>query len=242
LDFLNKGGAVSFVINKARVIPTLEIWEIRYQDVNGDKVPEIIFIDAKARSSNGELIILGCHNNQYISISPVPGASVQWPIDLYTIRDINMNGIPEIIVTYRGCSGSGCFGFYTFEWDGKEFKNLSPNVYEIWGLKSISFQDIDNNGIKEILLTGDQPGTCCESTYIPWRFKTVVYTWNGTIFDSNYFYFDPPQYRFQAIQDGDREMIFEHYSKALIAYQGAIFNNKLDLWSKEKWLYLCRVS
>lgn len=242
LDFLNKGGDVSFVINKARTYLSLEVWEIRYQDVNADTVPEVIFIDATANNDSGQLIILACSDNRFVSFLPTPDSSnqsgVSWPIDLYTIADINKNGILEIVVTYRGCSGSGCFGFYTYEWNGKEYKNTTPFVEEIWGLKNINFQDIDNNGVDEILLAGDRPGICCEKDYIPWRLKIAVYTWNGTIFSENYFYFDLPHYRFQAIQDGDREMYFEHYSKAELAYKAAIFSSQLGWWSEEKWSYL----
>jgi tetratricopeptide (TPR) repeat protein len=44
----------------------------------------------------------------------------------------------------------------------------------------------------------------------------------------------PPTYRFQAIQDADYEVLHGRYEKALNLYHEAIFNDKLEWWSKER--------
>jgi hypothetical protein len=43
--------------------------------------------------------------------------------------------------------------------------------------------------------------------------------------------FSPPNYRYQAVQDGDRAMSRHEYDKALAFYQEAIFNEDLLGWS-----------
>ena len=49
--------------------------------------------------------------------------------------------------------------------------------------------------------------------------------------------FGPPQYRFQAVEDADWEVINGEYKKAFSSYQDAIFDNKLGWWSPERQLY-----
>lgn len=58
-------------------------------------------------------------------------------------------------------------------------------------------------------------------------------TWDGTYFVYGYAELDPPTYRFQAVQDGDRETLRGNYDKALDYYDQALNNPYLKGWSKE---------
>lgn len=69
----------------------------------------------------------------------------------------------------------------------------------------------------------------------PWRNQKVIYMWNG----ENYVWYSqeyyPPNFRFEAIQDGDTETIRGDYDSALKFYQAAIFDDKLKSWTQEVW-------
>jgi len=161
-----------------------------------------------------------------------------------SIMDLNNNGLPETIITTLGCSGIGCLGIKTFEWNAEDFVDLSPYA-NIFGPQEFYFKDIDQNGTEEIVLVGDSPGSLCVGFMIPWRYKTVIYTWNGNIFAESNFTFEAPKYRFQAIQDGDRETNNGRLEQALTSYQNAISNEKLEWWSQQRSEYegaLCYTS
>jgi hypothetical protein len=200
--------------------------DVFYEDVTGDLIPELFFFDFNLFPQPH---ILMCDKKNFKAfLLPVEQGSVE----IYSIQDFTKNNIPEIILTYSGCSGSGCFGIDLVEWDGQKFVDLSPEV-SIWGLKEFKFDDTNQDGFREIILTGDRPGSCCEADMLPWRFMSIVYSWNGSKYEETYKTFDPPIYRFQALQDADGEVLYKHYDKALNFYQDVIFSHELNWWSPE---------
>jgi hypothetical protein len=46
---------------------------------------------------------------------------------------------------------------------------------------------------------------------------------------------EPPEFRIQAIQDGDDLIRLDEYDLALARYQDAIFNADLQAWSPDRW-------
>lgn len=73
---------------------------------------------------------------------------------------------------------------------------------------------------------------------LPWRKETRICAWNGELFVLTHTKIEgPPEYRFQAVQDGDRATVAGDYTKALDLYQQAIFSDKLEWWSQERRIY-----
>jgi hypothetical protein len=70
------------------------------------------------------------------------------------------------------------------------------------------------------------------------RALNYIYSWNGENFVFTSEEFEPPQYRFQAIQDGDFKALLRQYDDALLLYQNAIFSKKLDWWSSAQYDFL----
>jgi hypothetical protein len=62
--------------------------------------------------------------------------------------------------------------------------------------------------------------------------------WNGTYFMPDRLEYSPPEYRFQAVQDGDRAFLWREYDQALSYYQQAIFDDQLKWWSPDLQRYL----
>ncbi len=229
LKFLNRGGPMKSVL--ARLSTAIHGYYngYFYQDVTGDGVPDLIFVDFGVLPM---LHVLVCNSGKY-DLFTLSGPSTT---HILALEDMNADGIPEIVVEFSGCSGSGCFGISAFEWNGKDFQDLTDGV-GMDGLRDVKIQDLDHNGTKEIVLTGDVPGHGSVILMLPWRLKTDVYSWNGQAIALASESFAPPQYRYQAIQDADRLVLSGKYDQALALYQDAIFSDKLDWWSAERREY-----
>lgn len=248
LDYLNAGGNPSNLIALLRKTwphPTTFTQNEIIQDLTGDGAPEILIIPS-------ELFIFGCQDGQYQTLmSRFSEAVIFNPIaqQLAGIQDMNLNGIPEVVVAEFGCGGWGaaqCLNVLVYEWDGLEFKSLLPDragydgvVSMIGGgltksLPDIDIKDTDGNGTLELILIGGIINSAYSDYFIhyPWRDKIDTYMWDGQYFVLHKTEFSAPIYRYQAVQDGDSAMQNGEYEKALGFYQSAIFNDQLLGWSR----------
>ena len=146
------------------------------------------------------------------------------------IVDMNKNGIPEIVIYARGCTGNGCYRFFIGEWNGSTFINLASNIY-LNGVNTskIEVRDINNDGTLELILIGGS-----YDFNAPWRQSIHTYMWNGDHFVEQAIEFLQPIYRFQAIQDADSAVLIEKYQRANQLYQETITNSNLEWWSSER--------
>jgi hypothetical protein len=99
------------------------------------------------------------------------------------------------------------------------------------------FEDIDENGMVEILLSGGIPSGSEARYYGPWRVETITLSWNGYSYVVSGWQPDVPRYRFQAVQDGDVFTRWNQYDQALTAYQQVISDESLDDWSVARQAY-----
>lgn len=192
--------------------------------------------------------VYGCQDKKFVNLLTI-SSDLEHPPNINAIQDLNGNGVNELVV---GIFGSHCCtGFMVYEWNGARFESLvktwevsyasgkleDGDVVELGGNAQVSVIEIDNNGLYEIILDGGFPSYTGGWTGIdrPWREEKVVYMWNG----ENYVWYSqeyyPPNFRFEAIQDGDTEKIRGDYDSALKSYQAAIFDNKLKSWTQEVW-------
>jgi hypothetical protein len=196
--------------------------------VTNDTRPDLIFKDF---SMGGRLFVLYCANEQYEVKELITDEGF---LQLGAVRDLNGDNIPDILALTHYGSGFGNYQLYIYEWDGQDFTNLIlPNG--MWGLEKLKIQD-SRSEIKEILLTGDRPGTGSLSMYIPWRYLTITYIWNGKNFTESHSSFETPQFRFQAVQDADMETVYGKYDTAFRFYQDVIFSDKLGWWSQQRFV------
>ena len=104
-----------------------------------------------------------------------------------------------------------------------------------WNISTI---DKNQDTLKEIVIIDSVPFDIDDFTLgLPWRAREVTLGWkwhNYIITDIDFF---PPEYRFQAIQDGDRATSIREFDKAISFYQDAVFSDKLDWWSYERKKY-----
>jgi len=202
--------------------------KIRYEivDATNDGIPEIILQGNSYRQRKA--IILGCSEGKYITLF-----SRTYPLDrTYLLPvDANQNGIIEIIVgDEKGSPLGSWFDLSVIEWHMDSFQTLLSDTESSSAFQLVQIKDIDNDKTKEIYWQFR------EYLYSlpPWRRGTIIYKWNGEEFVPLPIKYDPAQYRFQAIQDGDRATLDGNFTDAEKAYRETIFNAKLEWWSSQR--------
>lgn len=245
ITLLNNGGVERLV----RFLSTGNDANFRYEDLTNDGVRELIIRNWQEYYPT--ITIFGCQNGKYKSLLTV-GMTFEFaePIPRITaIQDLNHNGVKELVVDVT--SSHCCTGIMVYEWNGVKFDSLVKtwnndytsgkleysDIAILGGVAQIGVTDIDGNDIYELILDGGRPSYTGGWTGVdgPWRNQKLIYMWNG----ENYVWYSqeyyPPNFRFEAIQDGDLETLREDYDAALKSYQSAIFDDKLKSWTQEVW-------
>jgi hypothetical protein len=242
LTYLNSGGALTPFIT-SHVGPVSDTILGTIVDLTGDGVSEVV-VRGLVRYD-----ILGCKDGRYQNLFEF--TTYDFSIDLEEILDLNKDGIPELV--FYSFSRYGFAYVYIVGWDGNRFRsliNVGTDTYTGAAIDSVyattyhKLIDTNGDGLKEIVLVYNVKELCgglsgldfCDGT--PAREQITTLGWNG----QNYVAqkqetHSPPQYRFQAIQDGDQQTLDGNYPAALSFYQAAIFDDQLEWWSPEREVY-----
>jgi hypothetical protein len=253
LDYLNKGGTVENLDKSYQGNEHLIDYTGGFRptaiDLTNDDVPEVIVVNpfSDLEKPTPAVYVFSCDQGHYdlLYTWKMPGTIAG--IQKVTIRDLNIDGIPELIVQ-TGSSDFGNIGtLWIYEWDGQTFQSLllvpySPAmelVYRrgalnaqnleykdrilVFGNYDFDFQDIDNNGTIELITIWND----VRYSDGPSRNVKIIFSWNGQNFALHRTIYSEPEYRFQAIQDGDNVSEFGEYEKAISLYQDAISSDKL---------------
>ena len=227
IAYLRMGGNIDTLIDILSEIQSNFI----YQDITNDNTPDLIIVSG---SLFQKLNIIYCQNGQY-SLFPSNGKALGdlfGEIVEFKIQDLNQNQIQDIysvVTTPTGLIAK------VWEWNGQIFEDLTAITPEVEGVSIVDAKivDINNDNVLELVIKGQVandepfPGQ-------PLRSITSVYHWNGNRYSLST-RFDVPQYRFQAIQDGDIQVLYGNFKEATNIYQEAIDSNNLDWWSKDRY-------
>jgi len=248
IDFLNSGGNPEMIVNAfvknygARIpLPATQ------QDITGDGVNELLI------TNDSQAMIFGCEDGKYQLLLQISlGENFTRYIRFTIPEDMNLNGIPEVIIDEQSGHMNLSHEVTIYEWDGNQFTSIIQggqyaegkyfNTAYMDGVTTINLQDTDGNKTLELILNADEPfhETSSYSIGFPWRKETHIFSWNGSLFTLNRVEFSPPEYRFQAVQDGDRASLIGKYDQALKLYQDVIFSDTLAWWSDSRWGYELR--
>jgi hypothetical protein len=205
-----------------------------FQDLTGDGVPELA-IGAIA------FYIFGCQDGQYKKLLELEPDAYLSPPTITVIKDANRNGIPELTLLL-GFASQGGHTYAIYEWNGERFANLIPSDSidypdsgGIWveATGKIHYEDVDHDSLQELILDSGIPVWETYNSGLPWRNKRTTYKWNGQNYIPAKSEFAQPEFRFQAIQDGDLAASQDEYDKAFDLYQQTIFSAKLKDYSLE---------
>lgn len=224
-------------------------WKARTQvmtiDVTGDTTSDVVMdfsFFVEGQYADGAIFVFTCREGRYQGGAvAVIGAQVFSGEDpdpgIRAIRDMNRDGVPEIVFSYIEIIGTHANFtrlFRILSWDGSKFVDLihgdsyhlnAANVNNGDGV----MRDTDGDGTLELVLTngiGRGPDIAG-----PQRARTDVWAWNGVAFTLACVASPPPEYRCQAVQDGDDATLCGDYEKALAFYEQAIFDDQLLGWS-----------
>lgn len=237
LDFLNTGG------DPQSLKPYFEI-VIKY--LNNDSYPEILAF--QPNKTYDQFYFFACFNGEFKEqFGHYDTVGTEY-IEIMSVDDLNKNGFPEVVVKEIGNFGLFPSGaVFIFEWNGKEFIHLIKGDHfvdrqldyaDLSYLGDINLHDIDDDGIPELVWTGGIPPSYSGDHWsqYPSRVETHIYKWNGTYYSALPITYDVPEFRFQAVQDGDRFMQAGEYDKALLTYQSVISNDELEWWTDSRWI------
>ncbi len=248
LDILNQGGIDKFW---AHYSTTFDKNDIAYEDLTNDGIKELVITSPGYAYHPGYLQVIGCQDGAFVNLFSQPG-DVYSP-HILAIKDVNNDGMNELVIRETTCEY--CEGMWVYEWDGHVFQSLvrsrwyrdvgNPelkyfDVAELDGYSSSSIKDIDHNGTYELILEGGIP-SWMGATFGgegPYRTETDIYMWDGKYYTPYSQKYSPPNFRFEAVQDGDDETMKGEYDTALASYQAAIFNDQLKSWNEEVWQQL----
>jgi hypothetical protein len=233
VEFLNKGGNGETLVKRLDEIYPKGNYRGGYafRDVTGDQVPEFLYVEL---NYEGKPIIFSCKSKSFELLAILSGEHDFWDYAL-ELDDLIKDGIPEIIVTGTDGVSFPQSKIYIFEWNGQKFPILGTAGMS--ALREIKITDLDRNGIKEIMLIGDNPVCTSCSNFIPQRQRTITFGWNGKEFVEISNEFTPPKYRFQAIQDADMAVAVEKHDRASQLYGEVISNEDMEWWSPERLTY-----
>ena len=227
IDYLNSGGNPQGLLEElTRKYGSVTRPPGESLDLTNDGINEIII-------RYPAFIIFSCREKEYNIIYQKD------PVAHYEVyEDLNFNGIPELVSYLNICSGSGCLSVSIMEWKGFDFESIGSFAIQGPVEKGFEFVDIDGNGVKELVITGEKPSPFRAPGTIPERIKTITYVWDGITYVETKIQYESPTYRFQAIQDADREVLYGEFKKAVSLYQNAINSENLEWWSHERQIYL----
>jgi hypothetical protein len=238
LNYLNLYGMDNLLQAEIIIInPTGEAWHSPYDfpaaDLTNDGMLELV--DEEQFST----FILGCKRGKYQILFEIQCVSA-WPGRVEEIVDSNSNGILEIAFN-TGYLSQGGHAYVVYEWDGNQFQEIFGARVNATG--SMVFKDTDSDGIQELIVnSGVYIWGDLAWNWGPWRNVTIIYKWNGYEYVPTQEKWDPPEYRFQAVQDGDRLFLIGEYDRALAMYLQVITSDKLKWWTPELRKYLIAIN
>jgi hypothetical protein len=247
LDYLNRYGPDAFITADRNTRdkyghPYRHV--TLYRDLTNDGVPEIV-------ASFGRLSIFGCIDGAYQTLLETEKIVHITQPRIEAIHDLNRDGIPEILVLLEEGTQADR-GYRLYEWGNGKFNSLfdESNINQTTGITdhfdilhvlaggTFRFEDVDQDGMQEYVLHNGSPLLADYVATLPWRRITKYFKWNGQQFTVVKKFFDPPQYRFQAVEDADQAVAVHAYDQALDLYRQVIFNDKLDWWSEDRKNYI----
>ena len=160
-EFLNSGGAMKLIVSELSRVYGQHSY--RFTDITNDGIPDLIFDGF--RQLYDTFFILWCQDGRYSIFSGENDMGVSMGNTIYEIVDMNKNGLPEIVIYKRGCTGGGCYRFFVGEWNSETYVNLAPELY-LDGVheSKIEIQDTNIDGTLELTLVGGR-----YDYNVPWR-------------------------------------------------------------------------
>jgi hypothetical protein len=190
-----------------------------WQDLTGDGVAEVVLWLYHPESDSNNLLVFGCKDGMYKTIfKKTPYAA------LITVKDMNRNGLPEVVFSERDCT-VGCLTYYfLMEWDGDRFANQGqvsePPCYGPCTFTgSAQVKDLNRDGWYELEIV-DEPSPING----PGRSQIQIWAWDGNFYSLLERKYAESKYRIHVLYAGDDAAAAGLYDKAWDYYQRVIYD------------------
>jgi hypothetical protein len=192
----------------------------------------------------GDILILGKRAGRYELVYGLIYESILWghevtpvsfPFDptILGAEDYNGDGRAEAAFTTSDCGAHTCStSLVVLGWDGTEYRNLfEEEVHAPWTHPSeIEFIDLDGDGVKEVRLPAGQIASVGAG---PQRDRVEFYAWDGTNYALVKTEYEPSDYLYFAVVDGDEAYAAGDLEKAMQLYNKAINDGGLWDWKED---------
>jgi len=253
LDYLNAGGSaegLQAALSELTLTEGKTTWQARTQvmtiDVTGDETPDVVmdlsFFET-GQYAQGAVFVFTCQKGRYQggAVAEMAGQVLSGSDPdpgIRAIEDMNGNKVPEIVFSYIeviGTHANFTRAFRIIEWDGAQFADLIQGDPSHHNAATVNngdgaIHDTDGNGTQELVLTNGIGRYYADGG--PERPQTDTWAWDGSAFALASWEYEPPTYRFQAVQDGDDASLLGDYDKALASYERATLDEDLLGWSQ----------
>src|SRR3990172_737977 len=262
LDYLNAGGTAGGIPDHLAAFPTEHIGYsgpsinyLRSVDLTGDGDSEIL-VSLDWNSQAGGLYIFRREGDLHQTLLSFPtGADSRQHMGrgsgIHAVTDLNANGQLEILFSYveeveiidPSVQSYQYFPrrvIQLLEWNGTGFDYLplssggeAPIACRAKAVAGgIDLLDRDEDGALELVLVSD---IIIHPYSGPQRIRRETWDWRGDHLQFTLLDIGPPEFRFQAAQDGDDLVLLGQFEEALARYQDVIFDPDLLAWSSDRW-------
>lgn len=233
LDARGSAAGLRTALNEIEGYPEGLPWsQVIVRELTGGGAPEVIVaVEIPVYPMIGGVMVFACHSGghrlAYLGELPIDSG-----LEIANVDDMTGDGLAEVV--YSAVTGVGSGGlttsFVIVGWTGSVFAQLlDERPIEAFNLAEAWIVDTDGSGTLELLLTGNV--CACYPFEGPQRTRTDYWAWDGQKFERARWAYTAPEYRFQAVQDGDDATLFGDYDAALAFYQQAIYDPDLKGWS-----------
>jgi hypothetical protein len=202
-------------------------------DLTGDGQPELVvgLVDPEAPSNpagpRGLVVALHDENGRYRSI-PIPSGTTPSPPAgpyIQQVVDVNADRAAEVLTISKICGASTCTTYPAVaSWAGGSYRLLTPADLSMADA-DVKFEDRDNDGRLELLLSGGQLGSTGAGVQ---RGRTDIYRFVGGRYDLAETQTEATSSRYLAIADANAAFDRKDFRAAEPLYQRAATDDALS--------------
>lgn len=239
LSYLNAGGSVAALQER---LTELEIGNdplaATAGELTGDDKLDVVvsFINDRSQSfpPQGALLVFICNAESYsLEHYEISEQGFEPPAIIH-IRDLNANGLGELITSNAICDAHTCYeDVKIWEWTANGFENRLNGTTIDLPFPDIQITDYDQDGVYQLEATGSGPGSISAG---PPRDRTRIFTYNQQtgFWDFAEENLGPSNFRVHVLHDADIASRNGNYPLAQVFYDQVINDSELVDWMPEE--------
>jgi hypothetical protein len=156
------------------------------------------------------------------------GPSPPWLPVILGISDFNGDGKLEASFSAGSCGASTCWtSVFVLAWDGQGYADLTGEQITVPFPRAIKFVDTNGDGVQELYVAAGTQGSVGAG---PQRSSNLTYAWDGTKYALAKTEYEPSDWLYFAVVDGDAAYAAGNVDAAIALYRKAIEDTSLLDW------------